>query len=158
MTSLTSFTAYIITKYWKNFERKYNNNSIWIIDSGVSDHMTSNKSYLSSYKWFDCLHKVILGDNSEMYAKGKGKLYCYFGLGDDNYRVSNYAVTLQNILFVPKFDQSLLSVRKADEHRGHVVLFGLVLWRANHCWLCQFLFLHIHIEYIICKHTLLIHS
>ena len=51
--------------------------------------MTSNKSILSSYERFHCLHEVILGDITEMYAEGKGQLHCYFGLDDDNDRVSN---------------------------------------------------------------------
>ena len=93
------------TKYGKNFERKYNDDSIWIIDSSASDHMTSNKSNLSSYKKFDCPHKVILGNNSEKYAEGDWKLHYYFGHGDDNDRVSNYVVTL-NIFSVSKFGQS----------------------------------------------------
>ena len=45
---------------------------------------------------------MVLDDNSETYAEGEGKLYCYFGLGDVNDRVSNYADTLHNVLFVPK--------------------------------------------------------
>ena len=76
----------------KNFD------SIWIIDLNTSDHMTSKKSNLSSYKNFDCLHKVILGNNSEMYTEGERKLHCYFGLSADNDRVSNYAVILNNVL------------------------------------------------------------
>ena len=56
MTSITRSTAFIATKYSKNFEREYIDDSVWIIDSGASDNMTSNKSNLSSYKRFDCLH------------------------------------------------------------------------------------------------------
>lgn len=123
MTSVTSSTAFIAKKYCKNFECKSSDDNVWIIDSGASDHMTSKKSDLSSYERFDCPHKVILGDNSETYAEGKGKLHCYFGLGDDKDKVSNYAVTLHNVLFVPKLGQSLLSVRKIDEHGGHVVFY-----------------------------------
>ena len=89
MTSVTSSTAFIATKYCENFERKYNDDSLWIIDTGTSDLMIF-------YKRFDCPHKVIFGDNSETYAKSERKLHCYFGLGDDNDRVSNYACLFQN--------------------------------------------------------------
>ena len=60
---------------------------------------------------------MILDDNSKTYAEGE-KLHCYFGLSDDLSldRVSNYAVLLHNVLFVPKLGQSILSVKKVDEH------------------------------------------
>ena len=47
-TSVTNLTAFIVTKYCKNYESKYNDDHMWIIDSSESDHMTSNKSNLSS--------------------------------------------------------------------------------------------------------------
>ena len=121
MTSVIISTAFIVTKYSKNFERKYNDDSVWIIDSGASNHMTSNKLNFSSHESFDCPPKVILGDNSVSYAESRGKIRCYFGLRDDNDRVSNNAVTLHNVLFVKKLGQSLLSIRKVVEHDRHVV-------------------------------------
>ena len=124
MTSVKISTAFIATKYCKNFERKYNADSVWIISFDASDHMISNKSNLSFYKSFDCLHKVILCDNSQTYAEGKGKLHCYFDLGDDNDKVSNYAFTLHNVLFIPKLGQSLHTVKKVDEHSRHVFYKG----------------------------------
>ena len=57
--------------------------TVWIIDSTVSDHITYKKSHLFSYKRFDWPHKVILGDNSEIYPFWE-KLQCDFGLGDDH--------------------------------------------------------------------------
>ena len=70
---------------------------------------------MSSYKRFNRPHKLVLGVNREMYTKGEGKLKCYFGLGDDNDWVSNYAVIMHNVLFVPKLSQSLFSIKKVDE-------------------------------------------
>ena len=92
MTSVTSSTTFLATKYCNNFENKYNNDCVSIINSGATDHMNSNKSNFSSNKRFDCSHKVILGDNSKMYAEGESKLHCYFGLCDDNDKVSNYTI------------------------------------------------------------------
>ena len=62
---------------------------------------------------------MILSDNSETYAEGKKKLECYFGQGEDNDRVSNYAVTLHNVLCVPKLAKVLLSVRNVHEQSEH---------------------------------------
>ena len=85
MTSLLVLLILLPQKYWKNFKRKFNDDSIWIIDSGAS-HLTTSKKYnLSSDKKFNCSHTVILGANSEMYAEGKGKLDYYFDLGDKVY-------------------------------------------------------------------------
>ena len=46
MTFVTSSTAFMATKYCKNFERKYNNDNVCIVDSHTSDHMSSDKSVL----------------------------------------------------------------------------------------------------------------
>ena len=50
MTSVTSSSAFTVKKYSKNFDRKYNDDSVWIIVSDVFDHMTTKKFNLSLYK------------------------------------------------------------------------------------------------------------
>ena len=82
-----------------------------------------------------------------MYTEGRGKLYYYFGLGDDN-----DAVILCNVLFIPKLVQSLLSVRRVDELRRHV-LFNKWRISIHHEWRlhgdsysCHTLY-HMHIIY-----------
>ena len=70
MSSITSSTGFIATQFFQNLE-KYNDDRVKIIESGASGHMTSKKSNLFSDERFDWTHKVILGDNSETYAKGK---------------------------------------------------------------------------------------
>ena len=77
-----------------------------MIKSGASDHMTSHKFNLSSYKRFHCPQKVILGDNCETYVESEGKFYCY-GFGDENDRVSNYAAQhLVCSIIGPRFNNS----------------------------------------------------
>ena len=62
--------------------------------------MTSNKFNLSSCKKFDCLSKVILGDNNDTHVEDKGKLHCYFGLGDHNDRFSKlFCYTAQCLVY-----------------------------------------------------------
>ena len=72
MTSVSSSTAFVTTKYCKNFERKYSDDSVWIIDTYASDHMTSNNSNLSSYKSLIILRKLFLGIIVRCMLKMKG--------------------------------------------------------------------------------------
>ena len=64
---VTSSIAFITSKY---FERKYNDDRVWIIESVASDLKTSKK-FIVSHKRSDCPHKVILCDNDETYAEGE---------------------------------------------------------------------------------------
>ncbi|XP_074270843.1 uncharacterized protein LOC141594750 [Silene latifolia] len=83
----------------------------WIVDTGASDHMTSNLSLLHDLK---CLPRPV-----------------YVGLPDGSvkivYQTGTAKITdriiLHNVLFLPDFKQNLLSVGKLIASSGLLVLF-----------------------------------
>lgn len=46
----------------------------WIVDSGVSSHMTPNKKYFATFKLFKIPEKVHLGDGRVVEAVGVGNI------------------------------------------------------------------------------------
>ena len=75
-------------------------NLLWILDSGASDHMTSNFSLFCSYR-------PCVGNRSVKIADGSFSIIA--GVGD--IRIS-FALTLTNVLHVPWFSCNLISVAK----------------------------------------------
>ncbi|KAG8650605.1 hypothetical protein MANES_07G054076v8 [Manihot esculenta] len=72
----------------------------WILDTGITDHMSSNQFL---FKFLELLNKqvtVYLPDDNAMKV-------CYIG----SIMVSKY-MHLENVMFVPKFNYNLLSVSK----------------------------------------------
>ena len=47
----------------------------WIIDSGVSSHMTQSKELFVNYEKYDTPQKVCLGDGRTVEAFGKGDIH-----------------------------------------------------------------------------------
>lgn len=83
-------------------------NQVWIIDSGATNHMTSNKCFLDCFKSFTSPKKVRIanGDNIDI-------------LGYGNIRLSD-KLHLKYVLYVPNLDCNLISVKQ--------------LMCDNNCW------------------------
>ena len=95
---------------------------LWIIDSGVSQHMTHDRNSLSDFLELRQPCNIILGDNRTIRAYGKG-----------TYRLTTdvegqlQKIALYDVLYLPDLRRNLLSVR-AMTNRGATVEF-----QANKC-------------------------
>ncbi len=99
----------------------------WIIDSGASQHMTSNRDLLINYQKFSEPEPVVLGDGRSVDALGAGEIRITMLLGpkEKDERKS----TMTKVLYVPKLAANLFSAR-ATAMKGKVVQFGHTL-----CWI-----------------------
>ena len=77
----------------------------WHVDSGATSHMTYDRKNLSNFREFQHPSQVYLGDDKAIFATGQGsvKIACY----DESYPIT---LTLENVLYVPKLRENLLSV------------------------------------------------
>ena len=80
--------------------------SDWIVDSGVTSHMSPHKTCFHSYALINP-RRVILGDDTVLEAIGKGQLVV-----DTEVRGRVKTITIQDVLHVPKLTANLLSVRQ----------------------------------------------
>lgn len=78
----------------------FQNENIWVIDSGASRHMTGHHKQLKPLSKGKSLYSVELGDN---------KGYPVRGIGSTSIELENKGhIHLNNILFVPGFHNNLL--------------------------------------------------
>jgi hypothetical protein len=94
----------------------------WLVDSGVSKHMTGYKNILSDFWKETCSVQVQLGDKSCHDIKGVGSTSLQLKFGS--------IIHIDEILFVPGLKKNLLSV-SALEDKGYKVAFmdgKVVLW------------------------------
>ena len=103
----------------ENEKRQY-----WIVDSGASRHMTSNKNVLADYCEFDVPETVMLGDGRRVQALGCGRVR----ISVETCR-GKKATMIGGVLYVPKLACNLFSVRAVTQ-KGHIVQFG-----QNCCWI-----------------------
>lgn len=93
----------------------------WIIDSGASSHMCTNKGYFQSLDTLrdDTPKSVTVADGKSADVKGIGicKLRCY---GQDS-KVKQ--IVLSEVLYVPDLDMNLVSVSKLVQ-KGATVTFS----------------------------------
>lgn len=89
----------------------------WIVDSGASAHMTSDRDLFCSY---ECVNpfSVQIGDKPRLEVPGKGNIAV--SIGPDN---SSKSFLLQDVLYVPDLKYSLLSVGVLVD-RGYLVTFN----------------------------------
>lgn len=85
----------------------------WIIDSGASWHMTSNKDLLDDYCELDEPRAITIGDGKELSAIGKGKF---------SFKSGKFEGDLLEVMWVPGLSENLLSVGHAIK-RGNTVEF-----------------------------------
>jgi hypothetical protein len=84
----------------------------WVLDSGATDHMTSDRSFFVDYKPITLTVRV--GNNAVIEAVGMGNVAIASSVGHG-------IVTLKDVLHVPKIDRSLLSVRQITAVRRFCV-------------------------------------
>ena len=83
----------------------------WIIDSGATCHMCSNKKLFTDFQSLKKPMEVTLGDGRTLEATGRGVVSLKMKLPDSLPRRCN----LQDVLHVPALSYNLLSVAKAAE-------------------------------------------
>ncbi|KAK9741079.1 hypothetical protein RND81_03G079800 [Saponaria officinalis] len=81
----------------------------WVVDTGASDHMTSNLSLLHDVKNLNKSIMVDLPDGSIKLVKTIGKVFL------------TSKITLNKVLYVQDFKQNLLSVGKLIENSNSCV-------------------------------------
>ena len=100
---------------------------VWVLDSGCTQHMTSNIHLFHNLKSLPQRHYVALGDNSTIEAKGKGDVYL---LG-----FNNQVVLLTDVLYVPAVAASLLSVvrllKRGAQFKSHGTCIGIYSSRGE---------------------------
>jgi hypothetical protein len=87
---------------------------VWLIDSGVSYHMTLHREWFPEYEKYDG-GDIFLGDESttNIFGRGRVKLLLKYG------RIR----TLPGVLHIPKLARSLISITKMDD-AGVDIVFG----------------------------------
>ncbi len=107
------------------FATPVSSDECWLVDSGASSHMTSNKRYFASFKEFDKPEDVHLGDGRVVQALGVGSIHMKM-----MFKVSRpKPATMHDVLYVPKLACNLFSVRAATK-KGNQVKFG-----QRSCWI-----------------------
>lgn len=94
----------------------------WIVDSGSSCHMTSDRKFFKEFR-SEVETDVTLADGTKTKASGNGS-GVIFGVDGKGKRVT---ITLENVLYVPALEGGLISVRKLLL-KGYEVVF-----KANQC-------------------------
>jgi len=93
----------------------------WFIDSGATDYMSNEQGDFFFLKRLDPTVRVVLGDNTAVYAYGIGSIYL------------NPKIQLIGVLYVPDLGTRLLSV-SAVTPLGYQVIFdhsGCKIWKDN---------------------------
>ena len=87
----------------------------WILDSGVSSHMTGIKHKFVSLNFFNKFSPVNIADGTQSPAS-------------DNVVVqATPYLTLTDVLYVPKFSVSLLSISQFTKHNNCKITFSLLI-------------------------------
>ena len=92
--------------FWGSSNTNNDECSIWYIDSGASQHMSCNKSWIKNYNEFSVPESVRLSDNRTVEALGKGSIWLRVK-ADGKY----IQAELSEVLYVPSLAKNLFSVR-----------------------------------------------
>ena len=84
----------------------------WIVDSGATCHMCSNKKLFVEFQSLEIPMKISLGDGHTLEAIGRGVVPLKMKLPNSSPRRCN----LQDVLYVPALSYNLISVAKAAEN------------------------------------------
>ena len=90
----------------------------WVIDSGATRHMTSDRSFFAELNpSVDSKVTLADGNNTKVRGIGRGVLF-----GEDG-RGKRVEITLSDVLFVPELDGGLVSVSQLAA-KGFATVFG----------------------------------
>lgn len=93
----------------------YQNNDVWIMDSGASEHMCHNIEYFKNYVSFPSPKQIIIGDGNVIKAEGIGNIYL------EAYNGYKWIeTTLKEVLYVPNLKLNLFSVSSVTD-RGYFI-------------------------------------
>eukprot|EP00795_Rhopilema_esculentum_P007998 gene7998-biopygen1703 len=109
----------------ENKQTENETNRQWILDSGASQHMTSNKLLLINYREFNQPELVKLGDGQTVEARGSGRAQITMETSHNK----QLTIEMDNVLYVPKLACNLFSVRAVTQ-KGLIVQFGHTC-----CWI-----------------------
>ena len=85
----------------------------WLIDSGASSHMTSNKTLFETFRHLPSPIEVELADDSLIQATGTGDVLLQFS--------NTKSLRLKNVLYVPELSANLISISRIVRFGHHVV-------------------------------------
>lgn len=92
----------------------------WILDSGASSHMCSNKSHFKYIKKSKKSRGITIADGSSIPIRGVGTVELIFGNES-----GKKSLTLENVLYAPDLKMNLLSIRNlTNKQPGVKVTFG----------------------------------
>eukprot|EP00794_Sanderia_malayensis_P011553 gene11553-biopygen9222 len=91
----------------------------WWIDSGATQHMTSDKKQMTDYVAFKKPLQVRIADNTVLHAYGKGTIPLLVHDGNETLNMS-----LKSVLYVPKIRNKLLSLPSLTEKGVEVQFKG----------------------------------
>eukprot|EP00731_Ephydatia_muelleri_P016374 Em0009g798a len=97
----------------------------WIIDSGATTHMCSNKKALTTLYQLESPIKVTVGDGRALTAVGRGDVV----LNMECPSSESESCTLHDVLYVPELSYNLVSVAKVSQ-KGKIVKFT-----SNACYI-----------------------
>ena len=90
----------------------------WYIDSGASSHMAINREFFKDFKELNTSVRLAKREiTAKVLGIGTGVIKCLNGDG------TQVNITLKEVLYVPSFDNNLISVRKITKN-GHPFLFS----------------------------------
>lgn len=109
-------------------------NSGWLVDSGASSHMTSDRNVLDNYKALPKKVPIKVGNSEYVYGVGTGSITVISTVDDEQFEV-----TISDVMHVPGISDNLFSAGMADEkglkllaaggrmdiiYRGNVIMVG----------------------------------
>ncbi|UYV64026.1 hypothetical protein LAZ67_2006351 [Cordylochernes scorpioides] len=111
---MSSLDYTVIALFVDNFKNN-NSQNIWFLDSGATEHMTSNKLKMTNTKSIST--SVEMANNGKIKVSEMGDVTIKLG-----HEYGGEILFLENVLYVPELDGNILSVGRIEE-RGNKVLF-----------------------------------
>ena len=97
----------------KEFDSGMDNERIWYIDNGASNHMTWNRNYFNKIDE-TITDKVRFGDDSRIDIKGKGSILFVSQNGSEK--------VLAEVYFIPALKSNIISLGQARESGCEVTM------------------------------------
>ncbi|RWR98958.1 integrase core domain protein-like protein, partial [Dinothrombium tinctorium] len=111
----------------KKISEKPNDN--WYLDSGATEHMTSRRDWFTTFEpILNKSHSIRLGDNHEVFAKGKGTVTIHAIVGNEW-----TPHQMLNVLYVPELKKNLFSIGATTDKGVECRFKGnrVTLWKDN---------------------------